>query len=844
MSLKQLMCLVLVVQLILPTTQGWGQTQRLEDQAQFYLQNVGPGQAPSTQPAPLPSAQPPIRPELPRQAATPFQPAQILTTAPRQSEEISEVERRAWAHRMFLKQFGYGFFYQPPASFLPLQAVPVGPDYIIGPGDTLKIIVWGSVQGEYNLTVNRNGQIDIPKIGVVQVSGLTYRQLREVMDREFARQYNNFQMNVTLDNLRTIQVYVVGQARFPGSYAVSSLSTLVSALFASGGPCKSGSMRNIQVRRGGKVVTHFDMYDFLLRGDKSRDIRLQSEDVIFIPPIGPVAAIGTPKSMQEVGEALKTMARVQLQKSSAETSFTPVAPATPTAASSWQQQEDLRIITGMKTPQELSHQQQKQAEIRPYQIKPAPKSWLERNFDKNEAEFEKEFGISLPEAVNKLAMTRGLDFGGPVKVPGIYELKNEKSLGDLLHLAGGLGDIAFKGRMQVLRVQGQQAMILFDEDLGKLESRRPDFRIVDGDFVEIFPVPSLVEKKVAIAGAVKNPGEFGFRDNMRVSDLVAYAGGLLQQADKREAEITRVSITPQGPETSRLHIRLFAALNNGPRDNVVLKPNDYLFIRPVPNWDIYKTIQLSGEVRFPGTYAIKKGETLSSVLTRAGGFTDRAYLLAGVLIRQSTKTLQRQQLTAAIDRLEAQVLASGAIKAQTSLEPEEAKKAEIAARQQQALVASLRKVEPLGRVIIHLSDPERLRGTPDDIGMEEGDVLNVPQVQQTVNVVGAVYAPTAVVYAPYKTVKEYLRLAGGPTQIADTKAIYVIRINGSAMSRQGFSWLGSGVNGAVLEPGDTIVVPEQLERVSWLKEIKDITTIISQIALTAGVVLVGLTTRR
>ena len=172
-------------------------------------------------------------------------------------------------------------------------------------------------------------------------------------------------------------------------------------------------------------------------------------------------------------------------------------------------------------------------------------------------------------------------------------------------------------------------------------SRRQDFRIVDGDFVEIFPVPSLVEKKVAIAGAVKNPGEFGFRDNMRVSDLVAYAGGLLQQADKSEAEITRVTITPQGPETTRLNIRLFGALNNLPRDNVVLKPNDYLFIRTVPDWDIYKTVQIAGEVKSPGTYAIKKGETLSSVLARAGGFTDRAYLLGGVLIRESTREYYR-----------------------------------------------------------------------------------------------------------------------------------------------------------------------------------------------------------
>ncbi len=138
-----------------------------------------------------------------------------------------------------------------------MQSVPVGPDYVIGPGDTIKILIWGSVQGEYSLTVDNNGQIAIPKVGVVHVSGLTFWQLREVMDREFSRQFTNFQMNVTLDNLRTIQVYVVGQARFPGSYAVSSLSTLISALFAAGGPSKSGSMRDIQVRRGNRVVSPF-----------------------------------------------------------------------------------------------------------------------------------------------------------------------------------------------------------------------------------------------------------------------------------------------------------------------------------------------------------------------------------------------------------------------------------------------------------------------------------------------------------------------------------------------------------------------------------------------------------
>ena len=187
---------------------------------------------------------------------------------------MSAAEKRAAEYGLAVKQYGYSFFYKPPETFLPVQQVPVGPDYLIGPGDTIRILTWGSIQGEYNLTVDNNGQVAIPKVGVVHVSGLTFAQLRQVMDREFSRQFTNFQMNVTLDNLRTIQVFVVGQARFPGSYAVSSLSTLISALFAAGGPSKSGSMRDIQVRRGKCVVAHFDMYDFLLRGDKSKDIRL------------------------------------------------------------------------------------------------------------------------------------------------------------------------------------------------------------------------------------------------------------------------------------------------------------------------------------------------------------------------------------------------------------------------------------------------------------------------------------------------------------------------------------------------------------------------------------------
>ena len=715
---------------------------------------------------------------MPQQFPAP-EPTKALTPPSRLIEETSAAERRAVEFGLNVKQFGYSFFYKPPETFLPVQAVPVGPDYIIGPGDTIKVIVWGSVQGEYSLTVDRNGQISIPKVGVVQVSGLTYRQLREVMDREFARQYTNFQMNVTLDNLRTIQVYIVGQARFPGSYAVSSLSTLISALFAAGGPSKSGSMRNIQVRRGKTVVAHFDMYDFLFKGDKSKDIRLQTEDVIFIPPIGPLAAIGAP---------VKESFGVAAEKGKAE------------ALGS--KSEQPQVGGPMGQPGQPS-----------------------------------QMGGGMGQPPQPLLV------GGPIKVPGIYELKNEKTLTDLLNLAGGLADTAFKGRVQVLRVQQHREMVLFEDDLNKvLTGKVRDIALVDGDFVKIFRVADLVERKVRLAGAVKKPGEFGLFDNMRVKDLIEYAGGLLMEANQQEAEITRVTITPQGPETSRIYISPRLALSGGTRDNILLKPNDYVFIRSVPDWNLYTLVKIEGEVKFPGNYAVKKGENLSSVLARAGGFTDKAYTKGAFFTREAVKKMQAEHLRQTIDRLEAEILATSAQKAQTAVEKEDVEQQKSVVAQQQAFLAKMRSIVPLGRVVIRLDDPERLRGTPDDLEMQDGDSLSVPQIQQTVNVLGSVVNPTAVIYNPYSNVSAYLAQVGGPGKNADLKHMYIIKANGSASGRKGFLFVG-GVGSERLEPGDSIIVPENLDRIAWLKGIKDITTILANVALTAGVVMIGLRPR-
>lgn len=701
----------------------------LTQQAQFYLQRITPGIQPGepgpplTRPTPPPT-QPPA-PETGRRQGEGEQPTLLPPEPP------TELELLAKSMGITLTVFGSELFRQPPQTFQPVTNVPVGPDYVVGPGDTVNIVLWGAVQAEYSLPVDRNGQIAVPKVGVVHVSGLNFRQLREVLDREFARQYTNFQMNVTLANLRTITVYVVGQARFPGSYSISSLSTLVNALFASGGPSKYGSMRNIEVRRGKNTVVRFDMYDFLLRGDKSKDIRLLPEDVIFIPVAG-----------ERVGLA------------------------------------------------------------------------------------------------------------GPVKVPAIYELRQEQTLSQLLAMAGGLTPSAFKNRVQITRIKNRQQIILVEDDLELfLSGRRPDIILAAGDLVRIFPVPGQDIHIVRVGGAVQSPGEFGFRAGMRVSDLIVFAGGFLISTNLENAEITRVTPTQEGPRTTRIPVNLRLAMAGDARENRRLEPNDFLLVRHIPEWDLYKMVKIAGEVTFPGTYTIKKGETLSSVLTRAGGFTSNAFPRGAFFTRVAVRQEQTKHLHQAIDRMEAQLLASSAAATEAALDPKEAQRAAAVLGQQRQLIAKLREILPLGRVVIRLDDPERLRGTPWDIELQEGDSLVVPQVQQTVNVLGSVVSPTAVIYDPHLSLNDYIRRAGGASKTADVKQTFVIKANGSAVSRQSFRWFGTGWTGSEesfhlggmkslrLDPGDSIIVPEDFERINWLREIKDIATIIGQVALTAGVII-------
>ncbi len=623
-----------------------------------------------------------------------------------------------------IRQFGYELFDGPPATFAPVDGVPVGPDYVVGPGDELRVAVWGTVEGQWNVVVDRDGNITLPRLGVLGVTGLTFGELKELLRREFSRYYTGFEMNLSMGALRTIRVYVVGNARRPGAYTVSGLSTLVNALFEAGGPSKTGTLRDIQVKRNGNTVVHFDMYDFLLRGDRTKDVRLMPEDVLFIPAVGPLAGIA-----------------------------------------------------------------------------------------------------------------------GNVKRPAIYELKGEARLLDLIGMAGGLTAIAFEGRVQVLRVEDHKFRAVFEADLIDVE-RRPEknFPLQDGDLVKVFPV---VESKstVTLTGAVAVPGEYGISpDVTRMRDVISQAGGLLYYA-AYDAELTRVGVTQSGPSTERLVIDLSKAMEGDPAHNITLKVNDYIFVRAVPEWTLYTTVAIKGEVRYPGTYTIKKGERLSSLIERAGGYTDRAYLRGAVFTRESVRELQQRHLDEMVERLEVELLSRGAVEVSKALTPEEASIKESELKQKKDFMERLRAVKASGRLVLRLDAPEKLRGAAYDVELEDGDALIVPPNPESGQDIGAVFNQSAFIYKG-GSFSGYVKLAGGYTGNADSGRVYILKADGTAQrvggglawDKDSKRWL---LGGTEVEPGDTVVVPEKLEKIAWLREIKDITQILYQIAVTAGVLIVA-----
>jgi len=653
-----------------------------------------------------------------------------------------------------IEVYGRRLFDAVPTTFAPLDRVPVPSDYVLGPGDELQIRVWGSIDLESHPIIDRNGQISLLKVGSLRVAGLRFQQLEGFLRSAVGNLYKNFELTVSLGQLRSIQVFVLGSARQPGTYTLSSLSTLVNALFASGGPSTSGSMRRIQLRRDNCLLTEFDIYDLLRRGDKSHDVQLLPGDVIYIPPVGPQVAI-----VANVNE------------------------------------------------------------------------------------------------------------------PGIYELKGDTTVGSAVEEAGGLTNLAGADRVLLERVENRRRRHV---DEFPLDSSGLQKMLKDGDLVRIFGISPQFDNAVTIRGNVANPGRFTWHEGMRISDLVPSRDVLVTRehwhqqnhlADKSHPEMMTEIVATSSEinwdyaaierlderdlSTRLIPFNLGNAIDRpASPDNQILKVGDVVTIfsrkdiaMPLEKHSTF--IHIGGEINAPGVYRVAAGATLRDAVEQAGGLTAHSYLYASQLTRVSTRKIQEEQLKVSIDQMQKDLISSRASESGTSAEALAAPQAgsQKAANQQaqlsaeEALISRLAEVRPTGRVVLGVNPDARSITDIPEFLLEDGDSFYIPPALGTVQVTGEVYNANAFRYQAGRQLALYLKDSGGPSRTADVKRIFLIRADGTVLSRQSRDRYWSGDFGRqVLMPGDTVVVPPKLKSSGGIMDkLSVVTQILSQTAMTGAV---------
>jgi polysaccharide export outer membrane protein len=723
-----------------------------------------------------------------------------------------------------LKPFGYDLFAaEVPITFVPTTDIPVPSDYVVGPGDTFQIQLIGEGGGWYTLVVGRDGEVDLPELGPVRVAGMRFEDARALLEQHINEQMIGMRGNISMGPLRSIQVFVLGEAVRPGAYTVSGLSTITNALFSSGGVKPIGSLRNIELKRNGQMVRRLDLYDLLLKGDTKGDVRLLAGDAIFIPPVGKtVGATGEVRRPAiyelKAGETAEDLVRIA-------GGLTPEADAATARVERIDATRNRTFITlDLETGRDGSVQLRSGDIVQVDAIRDS----LE-NAVRVLGHVHRAGGLQYRPGMRLSDAIRSLDELKPLADTHYVLIRRET--GPNRNVSAVSADLASAFADPA---SDQNVMLQARDTIHVFELARSRDRIVTPILAELDRQSSGGEPQqvVSVAGRVKIPGDYPLEPGMTVSDLLRAGGGLDQAAYVDEAELTRYQVSGGNRrESVQTNVRLDDVSAGLASADIALQPFDHLVIKEIPEWAAQASMQILGEVRFPGEYPIRRGETLRSVIERAGGLTDLAFREGSVYTRRDLMEREQRQLEVLAERLQRDLAA---------LSLQQAQAGEAGATQTitagQDLLADLRSTKPVGRLVISLDQSlAALPGAPLDILVRDGDQLLIPRQSQEVTVIGEVQNATSHLYREGLNRDDYIKMSGGVTQRADSGRTFIIRADGSVAAAETGAWFSRSTPKDIRQ-GDTIVVPLDAERMRPLTSWLSITQVLYNIAVAVAAV--------
>ena len=733
-----------------------------------------------------------------------------------------------------LTQFGYDLFAGTPTTFAPATDIPIPVNYIVGPGDSVEVQLFGKDNEQYSLVVTREGILNFPGIGPIAIAGLTFAELKANLQQRIKEQMIGVKASISMGTLRSIRIFILGDAERPGSYTVSSLSTLTNALFVSGGIKPIGSLRNIQLKRNGKLIKSLDLYDLLLKGDTSNDARLLPGDVIFIPPIGKTVGIGGEVRRPAIYEIKKERNVDDVVKLSG--GFLPTA---------YQQASQLERINAQKE-----------------------RTLVEIDLSKRAG---KNTTIQTGDIIRVYSVLEKMEnivlLSGHVERPGGQQWRSGMRVTDLIPSAKSLlpkADMNYviirredvnTGLISVLSTDFEKALndpssshnlVLQSRDevivfgLGQ-EDRSTIIEMILDD-LKLQASNKLPSQEVSIGGRVHAAGKYPLEKGMRVSDLLRAAGRLLESAYVLQAELTRYSVIDgQYRQTDRIRVDLAKILSGNSEADIGLQTFDHLVIKDIPLWSEREYIEIRGEVKFPGKYPIKRGETLSSVLRRAGGVTDLAFIEGAVFMREELRKREQKQMDTLASRLESDIAAASLEATKGDGKQGDSQKTLSIGK---SLVDQLRSTQAAGRLVIDL---EKILDSKHDVIKndevddassvsasvllaKDKDILVIPRKTQSITVLGEVQFPTSHIYNASLSRDEYINRSGGSTFKADDERIYVVRANGEVIAGNDSFWSFDNTT-VEIKPGDTVIVPLDAERIKPLTLWTNVTQILYQVGV-------------